>query len=79
MSLIRVVLIIIIKDITKVVKNIEGFINIDLSIISNSIIYFNTLRVLIIVTAREKRPHSRSIMSIRNLEYKAKERRERIE
>ncbi len=48
LPLIRVVLAIIIKDTTKVVKDIEGFINVDLGIINDPIMYLNTLRVLII-------------------------------
>ncbi len=48
LPLIRVVLAIIIENTTKVVKDIKGFVNIDLGIISNPIMYLNTLRVLII-------------------------------
>ncbi len=47
LPLIRAVLVIIIEDTTKVVKNIKGFVNVDLGIISDPIIRLNTLRVLI--------------------------------
>jgi len=47
LPLIRVVLVIIIEDTTKVVEDIEGFVNVDLGIISDPTICLNTLRVLI--------------------------------
>ncbi len=47
LPLIRVVLTIIIKDTTKIVKDIEGFMNMNLGIISEPIMCLNTLRVLI--------------------------------
>ncbi len=48
LPLTRTVLIIIIEDTTKITKDIEGFVNVDLSIISDPIIHLSTLRVLIV-------------------------------
>ncbi len=47
LPLIRVVLAMIIEDTIKVVEDVEGFVNVDLGIISDPIMYLNTLRVLI--------------------------------
>ncbi len=48
LPLIRAVLAIIIKDTIKVVEDVEGFVNVNLGIISNPTMCLNTLRVLII-------------------------------
>ncbi len=47
LPLTRTVLVIIIRDTVKVAKDIEGFVNVDLGIISDPTMYLNTLKVLI--------------------------------